>query len=53
VQPERAQKAQVALISLMEEKHWSSVREIYQAGIDTGHRHPRLGRRGRRTTSMN
>ena len=37
MQPERAQKALVALISLMEEKHWPSVREIYEAGIDTGH----------------
>ena len=25
------------MISLMEEKHWPSVQEIYQAGIDTGH----------------
>jgi L-amino acid N-acyltransferase YncA len=37
VQPEGVQKAQVAVISLMEEKHWPTVREIYQAGIDTGH----------------
>jgi len=25
------------MISLMEEKRWPSVQEIYQAGIDTGH----------------
>jgi L-amino acid N-acyltransferase YncA len=37
VQSESAQNAAVAAISRMEEKHWPSVREIYQAGIDTGH----------------
>jgi len=37
VQLERLQKAHVAVISIMDEKHWPSVREIYQAGIDTGH----------------
>jgi L-amino acid N-acyltransferase YncA len=37
VQPERAEQSQAASICSMEEEHWLSVREIYQAGIDTGH----------------
>jgi len=37
VQPERAQKTGATVVSLMEERHWTSVHEIYQAGIDTGH----------------
>jgi L-amino acid N-acyltransferase YncA len=37
VPSERVQKMGSTAVSLMEERHWASVREIYQAGIDTGH----------------
>jgi L-amino acid N-acyltransferase YncA len=37
VQLERVQKEEGVVISPTGEKHWPSVREIYHAGIDTGH----------------